>query len=244
MKIIDAHTHIWLGRAEEDRRELQEAVDEVPLERIYVSGLQGHHPEADTVAAINDAVYEFLRTCPQARGQVYLNPRHTDGLLDELERNLDRGFCCIKLWQATRANDPLNFPVYEAAIERALPVLVHSFTRYRGAQPDNPTPEDVAEAARRYPECVLQMAHLAGDFIQGTEAVVDLPNVYVDFSGSYGEKGMVDYAVERLGPERVIFGSDMPGSDIYHNLGKVTGADISPEAKELILFGNAERVLP
>ena len=37
-------------------------------------------------------------------------------------------------------------------------------------------------------------------------------------------------------------GSDMPGSDIYHNLGKVIGADIPAEAKQLILAGNAERI--
>ena len=65
----------------------------------------------------------------------------------------------------------------------------------------------------------------------------------MDISGSYGETGMVEYAAERLGAERVLFGSDMPGSDCYHNLGKVTGADLSEEAKAMILCGNAERIL-
>jgi predicted TIM-barrel fold metal-dependent hydrolase len=88
------------------------------------------------------------------------------------------------------------------------------------------------------------MAHIGGDFIRGVESIVPYTNVFVDPSGSYGERGMVDYAVAKLGSARVLFGSDMPGSDLYHNLGKITGADLSPSQREDILWKNAERVLP
>ena len=150
----------------------------------------------------------------------------------------------VKLWQATRANDPLNDPVYEACQEHRMPVLLHCFTAYPGSAPGQSTAEDIADVARRYPALVIQMAHLGGDFIRGAEAVAPFPHVLADFSGSYGERGMVDYAVERLGAERVLFGSDMPGSDFYHNLGKVLGADLTDEQRDLVLWRNAERVLP
>ena len=244
MKIIDMHTHVWLAHAEANRRDLMESVAEVPLERVYVSGLEGHEPEAAIVPAINDAVLELMRQCPQARGQMYLNPRHVAQVPEEFKRCRDLGFSMIKLWVATKANDPLNYPVYELAIEHNMPVLLHCFLKAGEQTPHETLPADFAEAARRYPECVFIMAHIAGDFIAGTECVVGLDNAFVDMSGSYGEKGMVEYAVERLGAEHVLFGTDMPGSSFYHNLGKILGADVSDEAKALILYGNAERVLP
>jgi len=244
VKVIDAHCHVWLSKAAEDRRKLIEALERVPLERLYVSGLQGHDPVPETVVKINDAVHELLKSYPNVRGQAYLNPRHREWAVEELKRCRDLGFSMVKLWVATRANDPLNFPIYEAAAAQRMPLLLHSFYKARGQLPHESTPSDVAEAARRYPECTFLMAHMAGDFICGTESVAGLPNVFVDPSGTYGEKGMIEYAVERLGADHVIFGSDMPGSDIYHNLGKVFGADIGEDERELILHGNAERVLP
>ena len=244
MTITDAHTHVWLGHAEQDRRELLECLERVPLRRLYVSGLHGHCPDQATVPRINDAALELMRADARVRGQLYLNPHHGAHAVEEFKRCRDLGFVMVKLWQATRASDPLNDPIYALCIEHGMPVLLHSFTRYPGSSEAQSTAEDVADAARRYPDLTIQMAHLAGDFIRGVEAVAPFPNVFADFSGSYGEYGSVDYAVERLGAERVIFGSDMPGSDIYHNLGKVLGAELSDAQRELILWRNAERVLP
>ena len=242
MNVIDVHTHVWLAKAEENRCALMEAVEEVPLARLYASGLHGRFPDVAEVKAINDAVHKLMQDCPRARGQAYLNPRHGEKALDELKRCLDLGFTGIKLWVATRADNEANFPIYEAAIRHSLPVLLHCFSKAHGQQPFETRPGDFADAARRYPECTFIMAHVAGDFIAGCECVAGLDNAYVDISGTYGEKGMVEYAVERLGAEHVLFGTDMPGSDFYHNLGKVTGADITEEATEMVLHKNAERI--
>ena len=244
MKVIDSHTHVWLSKAEADRRELLECVEEVPLERIYVSGLPGYEPTADQVVAANDEVKLLLDACPVARGQLYLNPALESEAMAEFSRCVDMGFCMVKLWMATRASDPRNFPIYEAAIERGMPVLLHCFEYRFDHAPNQSNAVDFREAATRYPECTFIMAHMSGNFVTGVEAAAGLPNAYVDFCGTYGELGMVDYAVDRLGADRVLFGSDMPGSDIYHNIGKVTGAAITAEEQGLIMHGNADRVLP
>jgi len=244
MTITDAHTHVWLAHAEKDRRELLDCLNTVPLRRLYVSGLHGHDPDEETVTQINDAVLTLMRQDDRVRGQLYLNPRHGPAAVEEFERCRDLGFVMVKLWQATRASDPLNHPVYELCAANSMPILLHCFARFRGCSEGQSTPEDIADAAQRFPELTIQMAHMGGDFIRGIEAVVPFQNVYVDPSGTYGERGMVDYAAERLGAERVIFGSDMPGSGIYHNLGKVVGADLTEQQREQILWKNAEGVLP
>ena len=66
------------------------------------------------------------------------------------------------------------------------------------------------------------------------------PNVYCDVSGSNLDDGQVELAVAELGPERVLYGSDGTMSGC---VGKVIDATITDEERELIFWGNAERIL-
>ena len=50
-------------------------------------------------------------------------------------------------------------------------------------------------------------------------------------------------AVRELGPKRVVYGSDVAGRSFASQLAKVYGADITDEAKQLILAGNIKRLL-
>jgi predicted TIM-barrel fold metal-dependent hydrolase len=50
-------------------------------------------------------------------------------------------------------------------------------------------------------------------------------------------------AVRELGPERVVYGSDVGGRSFASQLAKVLGADIPESAKELALGGNIRRLL-
>ena len=59
-------------------------------------------------------------------------------------------------------------------------------------------------------------------------------------SGSNLDDGQVELAVAEMGPHRVLFGTDgtMTGS-----VGKVIDATLTDEEKDLIFWGNAERIL-
>ena len=74
-------------------------------------------------------------------------------------------------------------------------------------------------------------------------AVKPYPNLYLDMSGFDPERGIVEKAVEVLGAERVLFGSDAPGRSYAAQLAKVQYADISEDDKALVLGGNAARLL-
>ncbi|MCK4298268.1 MAG: amidohydrolase family protein, partial [Planctomycetes bacterium] len=50
-------------------------------------------------------------------------------------------------------------------------------------------------------------------------------------------------AVRRLGPQRIVYGSDWPIRDFGTQIGRVLAADLSDEDKGLILCSNAARVL-
>jgi predicted TIM-barrel fold metal-dependent hydrolase len=104
-------------------------------------------------------------------------------------------------------------------------------------------PIQVAEMAASFPGVDMIMAHLGGDWENGIREVADVPSVSVDTCGSINEAGMVEMAVEVLGAERVLFGSDAPGSGYLPNIGKVTSARIEEDDKALILGGNIARLL-
>lgn len=86
------------------------------------------------------------------------------------------------------------------------------------------------------------MAHLGGNCYHGIPAIRDLPNVFCDFSGSIFTGDAVNYAAEYLGTDRLLFGTDMPGSFLV-NLGQVTGADLTEEDQNKILYANARKLL-
>ena len=87
------------------------------------------------------------------------------------------------------------------------------------------------------------LAHLGGGRQRGVLDVADVPNLLYDTSGSQPEAGLIEYAVRRLGAERVVFGSDWPCRDYGVQLGRILGADLTGEERYLILRGNAVRVL-
>jgi predicted TIM-barrel fold metal-dependent hydrolase len=79
--------------------------------------------------------------------------------------------------------------------------------------------------ARRFPNVRVIMAHLTGCGVRGVLAARDCDNLLVDTSGAAPEAGIVAYAVEKLGVERVLYGSDAPiprfrrGDRTHHGCG-------------------------
>ena len=134
-------------------------------------------------------------------------------------------------------------PVMAAARRWKLPVLQHSWSmehiRQRRFHSD---PEDTAALGRKYPDVTIIMAHLSGCEARGVLEIKDLPNVVVDTSGGTPVAGLVEYAVEQLGPDRVLFGSDLTGRATTVALARVTGADLSAADKRKVLNDNAVRV--
>ena len=86
------------------------------------------------------------------------------------------------------------------------------------------------------------MAHLGGNSYDGIPAIRDCKNVWSDLSGSIYGGDALNYAVENVGAERILFGSDMPVSFLV-NVGKVQGADLSQEQREMIYWKNAKKLL-
>jgi len=241
--IIDIHAHIWGGKYEKDKEEIIKACELYDISKVYISGLRGYYPGKDEINELNHEVYKFSKEQPKhIGGFCYVNPVNNN-CLDVLKKGIeDYHMEGMKLWVATYCDDPLVFPLVEKCIEYDIPILIHSFKKAIGQLEFETTGLHTAELARMYPKARFIMAHLGGNAYHGIKSIKKYENVWVDISGSIFRRDDVDYTVEQIGVERILFGTDMAGSFLV-NYGQIEEADITPEQRELIYYKNALKVL-
>lgn len=237
--VIDMHAHLWLGLHEKDRKTILRAIELYDISRVYISALGAETPDKDEVVALNREASRFINDYPdRIGGFVYVSPEH-DNAVDVVRRGIEeQGFDGVKLWVSTFCNDECVFPVVEAAMSYNAPILLHAFKKADGQCTYETTAIHVADLARRYPEAKFIMAHLGGCCYDAIPQIREFKNVYTDISGSIYRAADVDYTVRELGAERVLFGTDMPGSYLV-NYGQVLDANLTEDARELIFSGNA-----
>ena len=248
--IWDLHCHIgsFNGRTPgEKMAEMVRCADRMGIDRMCT--YMGYPIEADPSPEIlrkqNDQVLEALTHWHhRAFGFVYLNPNHVEFSLRELDRCVRDGpMVGVKLWVAKRASAPeLDAIIERAAALRAV-IFQHTWLKVGGNQPGESTPFDVAELARRHPTVPLICGHSGGDWERGIRVVRSLKNVSLDVAGSDPTSGFVEMAVREAGADRVIYGSDVGGRSFASQLAKVMGANISEEARQLVLGENLKRMM-
>lgn len=246
MEIIDTHVHLNDDKSFRHTLDLERAAGIVKMVVSCLAPCDGvYKPTPEQFCQDNARVHEWMqREEGFVEGWAYVNPEHQRESLDEIDRAVSEyGMTGIKLECGCICTDPRCRPLMEKAASLGIPVLQHTWFKITGGIPGESVPSDVAVLAREFPGVTIIMAHIGGDWQRGIKAVRDLPNVLVDTSGSVVDCGMIENAVTELGAERILFGTDLPDVDFWANLGKIEGAEITPEQKNLILHGNAHRLL-
>lgn len=239
--IIDIHAHIWGGKVDACKEGVLTACEKFGIDRIYISGLKSKISDEAEIDFLNSAVAQFMQEEPDlVGGAVYVNPQNKNGM-DVIKRATEeQGFEMIKLWCCTFGDDPSVDPIMEYAEANGLPVLFHVFKKSNGQVPNESTGIHIANIARRHPRTKILMAHFGGSCYDGIPCVRDLPNVWCDQSGSIYHGDTLNYAVEMLGAERVLFGTD---NCYLPNIAQVMGADLTQEQRDLIFYKNAQKLL-
>ncbi len=137
-------------------------------------------------------------------GWIFLTPRNNPSVLDELERwRAVPGMIGVKLhphWHDYRTE--LLGPVLRRAEELGLPALIHLGFGKRG---------DFRAICRTYPRLKVVSAHAGFPFYQDLWAYRGAhPNLYVDLSSTYIDEALARAAVQAMGPERCLYGTDAP----------------------------------
>lgn len=202
----------------------------------------------DTVAG-NDAMLAMQRVAPETvRCYAAVNPNDSAIAVGELARCLEAGAIGVKLAAARRARDPVLDPVLEFADAHGLPVLHHVWQHRRAdvAGQDISDGADLAALAGRFPRVSLILAHIAGggDYAHTFAAVRDVPNVYLDLSGSGVDRGMLDGALDAVGAGRLLWGADLTMETGLAKLWALQVIGLSPDDLADIRWRNAARIFP
>lgn len=234
----DLHYHfpIQQGDLEHYVREL----DLAGIDGTIVTSLNGQSPE---MVEGNRTVRGMIRRHPDRfLGYLTVNPHYPDRVRQTIAEFADEpGFVGVKVHDGIcrcPVDDPKWDPVYELAHERRWLLLSHTW----GAE----SIRKHAAIARRFPNLQLIFGHAGADeggYLAAIEAAKDVPNVYLDLTLSMTRLGVVEWLVGAVGPERVLFGTDMPFFDGRGAPAWVAFADLPVNHMALILGGNILRLL-
>ncbi|MCC6444844.1 MAG: amidohydrolase family protein [Armatimonadetes bacterium] len=242
-KAFDAHGHLgeWhstviFGRGTPDN--IAHTLDGIGVSGILLSDMVAIGPD---FRKGNDRVAEAVARFPgKIYGYAVVNPHYPDEMIPELERCFDQmGFTGIKFHcglHQYHVDGPNYRPAIEFADERGLGILIHGYGPMRVLD----------DLARRYPMAKFLSAHIGGWNGVSPDDSIELakrhPNIYLDLASSACYFRSLERMVAEVGSRQIIHGSDMPLMDPAYQLGRVTKADISDEAKRDILANNARRV--
>jgi predicted TIM-barrel fold metal-dependent hydrolase len=259
--LIDIHAHFWHAEAgRSDWHEVNEArfrAGDAMGVTVHVASVLGSYgftsptyfPSPVDVTRGNDAMLALCAAEPaRVRMYVTVNPNHTAHALAEIERGVSHGAIGIKLLASRRADDPLLDPIVELAAERGLPILHHAWQDRRHDWPGQEASDgvEIARLASRHPRATIILAHIGGggDWAHTHDAIADVPNVVMDLSGSGVDRGMLDAALEAVGPERMLWACDVTMETGLAKLRALEVIGLEAEKLELVKWGNAVRIFP
>jgi len=246
--IIDAHTHYGIGLNFPFRAK---TIDDM----VIVMDKYGVD-----MACISSA-YALLHDCPEGNRRLYeavklypsrfipfcaVNPRYLDEAKNELRKYInEKGWKGVKLHPELHyymANCEASIAIMEEIDKLNVPVLIHSGDPHMYGFYSRL--DLIAELAGMYPETPIILGHMGiTAWLDAIELAKKHLNLLLDTSGSCYSYGMVELAVEELGAERVVFGSDFAELNLPVELSKVMDSDISDGAKNLVLGGNIARII-
>ena len=246
---IDAHAHVYFS--DDSPAEQLDLADRLGIEKLVISRpmVPGSEGLPEEFKRCNDLVLKAVKAHPDRLiGQPTLNPRFQKESMEEISRCIGEGMVGLKVYNHVKISDPLFYPIIERYIDLKMIILMHvgigkARITYDAGEPENVSiPEDFVKAAKRYPEAMFQFAHLAGgeDWEDACESLKDVPNVFLDVSGSNNDAVIVDYAVKSVGFDRVLFGCD---NSFYQGVGHVIAANLDATQRRKIFFDNYNNIL-
>ena len=141
-------------------------------------------------------------------------------------------------------------PIMEVAIDRGLIVLTHSSepVGHIYAGKGTVTPDELCGFIELFPEAKIVCAHWGGGlpfYSLMPEVAEALQNVYFDSAASpfLYTPNVFSNAVNLVGPDKVLFGTDYPLISHKRLLAQVESQALDPDVKAGVLGANARRLL-
>ena len=239
--IYDTHTHLGVSRHSGrgcTAGQMLASMDSHGVDRSVVIPF----PVVEDYRAAHDEIAAAVRAHPdRLTGAACLYPFiPEEEFRDEIRRCAEElGLRALKLqpqYQALNPISPHSDFLFETALRHRLPVICHT-----GVGAPFALPSLFIMPARKYPELPLILGH-AGGGVYVAEAIVAATvcsNIYIELSTLMPHH--IAEVLDHIPPSRLMIGSDVPVS-VGTEIPKILDMDISPEAKQDILWNTAHRL--
>jgi predicted TIM-barrel fold metal-dependent hydrolase len=243
--IIDMHGHmgqfssIYFPRAEPE--DMLRTMDECGVRMLVFS----HHMALFSPNLGNRPAIEAVRRFPQRfKAYCLINPNYPEIVAREIASFEDHkdvyvGFKFLADYHRIAITDDAYRPAWEYANQHEHLILMHTWggSVYDGA-------EAVRTMAERYPGVKILMGHSChGDWDAAVRLANDFPNVYLELTAVFDDRGVIEKFAREAGSDRMLFGTDLPWFDPHHAVGVLLSADISDDDRHNICHRNAEKLL-
>ena len=240
-KVNDVHIHV--GRSSMIKQKLH--TDEIfhYREELNLDHMMIFTLDVD-IDKNNAEIIELTKKHDFLHGLYWIQNSRINEDLQILSKELGSGIVGVKfhgVFEKKSIADPVYEPVLELLNKKKSILLVHCGRFKDGSPESNSSYVHTLEVAKKYPDIKVIFGHMGGNDTGIVKAAVtaakDLPNAYFETSGITTPL-RVEYAVDVLGPERVLFGSDFPWCSFRSMYYGVEDALISEEDKEMIFTKN------
>ena len=272
--IVDAHVHVarratlkvawedWIGPAGDGARwaECYDPAGEPVPERVAAyfarAGVDKvmlfceYSPKVTGWQTVEDMLPLVDADPRRFRVVANVNPHVHHPVAAELDRQLDLGAVALKVHPVHAGiapNDRELYPAYARAVERGIPVIVHTGpSTFPGSTARHGDPVLLDDVLRDFPGLVVVLAHGGRGWSYDAAASLALTreNVWLDLAGLPPKRLAAYY--ERFGLERVaakaIFGTDAPSADPARNIDAIRDLGLSDALTDGLLGGHAMRV--
>jgi hypothetical protein len=186
----------------------------------------------------NRSLAEQLPADPRLRGMIVVDPRRLDEArtdLDELLAGDGRTRWVGAKIHSEYSRTPISSPPMQAAIELTteygLPTLVHTW---------GDTVVDLADVAARVPGARVLAGHMgANGWPRVPEAADRCDRIWFEPCWSAPEANRIRWILDRIGPSRLMFGTDATLIDPSVAIGAFEAADLTQAEHDAITHQNA-----
>lgn len=187
----------------------------------------------------NQFVYDLKMQCPELiLPFLYINPLDTvymDNLENSIRTYQPKGIKLHQAWNSFRIDGAEFKKLVDIAVSYKLPMFIHLYSR-REVQ-------KMICFMKENPKAVFIIGHLTGVNLFH-ESGINLNNTFFDTSSSKRIGGSdITKAIDAFGYEHIVFGTDIPYTDIEEQINRIEQLKLSDKVKEHIYKLNAKSIL-
>ncbi|HLD04938.1 MAG TPA: amidohydrolase family protein [Candidatus Nanoarchaeia archaeon] len=236
MRILDFHAHIGIHKDGMTKRSLSKHMADLKKYAVSYSVIFPF----DTLS-VEKSSFQLLEEARHHQNLfVFFRFNPNTIKKEELEQALEP-FRGVKLHPRAQNFDPLDERfswIFDRLAKWGKPVLIHS----RCERLERTDPVRLVDLARRFPILKVVLGHFGGALTDVFKQVKALDNLFLETS-VMSSPHLIEEAVRVCGADKILFGSDVPFSDLEIEVLKVLKTHLSDAEKQKILFKNAARLL-